>query len=392
MKRFKLISILSLFLLSSCSLFNNNVTLTAKYVKKNSTEELSYGETIKYGESFDFDHFVLYKTSNGKTTKVNSGYKVTISGGSSKEEMFKSSKPEVGEYNFGFEYQGKYTGLGFKVDKNSALPSNISMSMEDWDYLGDKKQPTFSNYTVTEDSRIDYHLFKLDPLEDYAMIQLDDGLKVSLEPGHYKIEASISDSCYIGATVSCEFYVNKIDFPTDILEIYKPSFDYNFTINGFTLSDYPLERPQVRYIDTKQNLPVAQEKFYLTWKDETETISTDEITKHKVIMHTDYFNDYEYEVNVKVSKLEVDLPGGIYIDDISSGHGTYIKYDGEEHSISIFHNAYFGQYEINEELSTITATEIGTYDVYISLVDKTNLLWKTYHNNVDRHYTWTIGS
>ena len=393
MKRFKLISILSLFLLSSCSLFNEDMKLKVKYVEKGSTEEHDIGATIVYGENFNFGHFVLYKITNSGTSKIDSGYKVTFSTSSGlTEEIFKSSKPEVGEYGFSFEYKGKFTGMTFRVNKNPTLPSNISMSMEDWDFLGDKKQPTFYNYTVTENTNIYYTIFALNPERNYGTIFLDDGYRVMLDPGQYRIMATISDEHFIGASVSCEFNVNKIDFPTDILEIYEPNFDYYFSINNYTLEGYTIESPRVRFKDTKENLNVPQELFYLTWKDSTETISTDEITQHKVILHTNYFNDYEYEVNVKVRKTEVETPGGIYIDDFQQALGTYVKYDGNEHQIHIFHTGYFGQYEIDEETSTVRATEKGVYHVYIRLVDKVNLLWDDTHNNTDKHFTWTIGS
>ena len=389
MKKIKLLSVISLFLLSSCSLFNNDMTLTAKYVKKNSTVELTSGEEIEYGENFNFDHFVLYKTSNGKTTKVESGYKVTFSSSGKTEEMFKSNKPEVGEYNFSFEYRGKYTGLGFRVNKNDVLPSNITMSMEDWDFLGDKTHPTFTNYTPSENSNIRYDLIDGETDAYYGLINLDDEQKILLNPGHYKLEATISDDHYIGATVQCDFYVKKIDFPSDILEVYNNSFNYTFMINYHTLHGYDLDRPIVRYKDTKADLPVPQDRSTLSWKDETEAISTSTVTKHKVVFCSEFFNDYEYEVNVTVNKLKVDEPGGLYIDELFA-HGDSIKYDGNEHTAYVIDLSFFGQYIVDEERSVLKATEKGTYDVYVILVDKENLLWKKTQNTEDIKLSWTI--
>ena len=365
------------------------MTLKVKYVEKGSTVEHDTGATIKYGESFNFDHFVLYKTSNGKTTKVDSGYKVTISGGKS-EEMFKSSKPEVGEYNFSFEYKSKYTGISFAVNKNSALPSNITMSMDDWDFMGDKIHPTFTNYTPSENAMITYWLIDGETDVNYGSIDLDNGQKVLLEPGKYKLEANITDEHYSGATVRCEFNVKKVDFRSDILEVYGNNFEYTFMIGCKTVKEYTLNNPRVRYKDTKADPDIVQDEFYLTWKDDSESISTDVVTQHKVVLHTKYFNDYEFEVGVKVSKREVEKPGRIDVDDIFDGNIDSVKYDGNEHIAHIVDVAFYGQYEVNEELSTLKATEKGTYTVVVQLVDKANLLWQDTHNNVDLIYTWRI--
>lgn len=391
MKRFKLISILSLFLLSSCSVLNNDMTLKVKYVQKGSTIEHEMGANIRYGESFYFDHFVLYKTSNGQTSKVESGYKVTFSGTEGlTEEMFKSNKPEIGEYNFTFEYKGKYTGMGFRVDKNSTLPTNITMSMEDWDFLGDKIKPTFTNYIPSQNAIITYWLIDAETDVTYGSIDLDNGQKVLLEPGKYKLEANITDEHYSGATVRCEFNVKKVDFRSDILEVYGNNFEYTFMIGCKSVKEYTFNNPRVRYKDTKADPDIVQDEFYLTWKDDSEAISTDEVTRHKVVLHTKYFNDYEFEVGVKVSKREVEKPGRIDVDDIFDGNIDSVKYDGNEHTAQVVDVGFYGQYEVNEELSTLKATEKGTYTVVVQLVDKVNLLWEDTHNNVDLVYTWRI--
>lgn len=396
MKKFKLISILSMFLLSSCNFFEREFSLVAKYLKKGDTTEYDVGETIKYGESFNFDKFKIYKVENDKSTLLSeSSYTVQFSGNERlSEEIFKSSKPEVGEYSFSFEHRAhgktRGTGISFRVNYGDAFPSSVSLSMEDWDFFGDMKTPTINNYTPKGDVDIEYHIYSVDRQENYGKINLDSGQRVSFLPGRYKMTAIVSDDRYSQASVSCEFNVKKVDFPSDVLENYKTNYSFTFSIGEKTIEGYDIGDAKIRFKESREEFIVNRDTASLEWKDKNKAISTSEITEHTVILHSSYFNDFEYDVTVNVSKLEVDEPGGVYIDDLYAGHGNSIKYDGIEHTANIIDLAYFGQYRINEELSTLKATEKGTYTIVVELVDKENLLWKKTHDNVDLSFTWLI--
>lgn len=395
MKKLKLVSILSLFLLSSCYFFEREFSLKAKYLKKGDSTEYEVGETITYGESFNFDKFLIYKVENGKSTLLKeSSYKVYFSGNERlSEEIFKSSKPEVGEYTFGFEHRAhgktRGTGMTFRVSYGHDFPSNVTLSMEDWDFFADMKTPIINNYTPYGVTDIEYHIYSVDRQENYGKINLESGQRVSFIPGRYRMTAIVSDDRYSQASIFCEFNINKIDFPTDILENYKTFYNFTFSIGNKTIEAYDIGDVKIRFIESREEFIVDRNTSFLEWKDKDKAISTSEDTIHTVILHSPYFNDFEYEVSVSVNQLEVDEPGGVYIDDLYS-HGDSIKYDGVEHTAYIIDLAYFGQYRIKEELSTLKATEKGTYTIVVELVDKENLLWKKTHNNVDLSFTWLI--
>ena len=396
MRKSKLLTVLSMLLLSSCNFFNKEFSIKVKYRKKGDTTEYEIGETIKYGESFNFDKFLLYKQQDGKTTLLNeSSYTVSFSGGQGlSEEIFKSSMPEVGDYSFSFEHKAngktRSTGISFRVNYGTQFPSNVSLTMEDWDFFGEKKTPTINNYTPTLNASVEYYIFNISNNEYYGKIDLNDGQRVMLEPGRYRMTASVYDNHYSEAMVSCEFNINKIDFPEDILEVYKTYYNFTFMIGYKTIEEYDVGDAKVRYKSSQQEFVLDRTVSSLSWKDKNKAISTSENTTHTVVLHSAYFNDYEYEVEVRVNKLEVDEPGGLYIDEWDYMIGNTIKYDGNEHTAHVVDLAFFGQYRVNEELSTLKATEKGTYTVVVELVDKDNLLWKKTHNNVDLSFTWLI--
>ena len=396
MKKFSLVSILSLFILSSCNFFEREFSLKAKYLKKGDSTEYEVGETITYGESFNFDKFLIYKVENGKSTLLKeSSYTVHFSSNERlSEEIFSSSKPEVGDYYFGFEHRAhgktRSTGMTFRVNYGHDFPSNVTLTMEDLDFFGEKKTPTINNYTPTSNASVEYYIFNISNNENYGKIDLNDGQRVMLEPGRYRITASVYDDHYSEAKVSCEFNVNKIDFPEDILEVYKTYYNFTFMIDYKTIEEYDVGDAKVRYKGSQQEFVLDSRVSSLSWKDKDKAISTSENTTHTVVLHSAYFNDYEYEVEVRVNKLEVDEPGGLYIDEWDYMIGNTIKYDGNEHIAHVVDLAFFGQYRVNEELSTLKATEKGTYTVFVELVDKENLLWKKTHNNVYLSFTWTI--
>ena len=233
-------------------------------------------------------------------------------------------------------------------------------------------------------------MYNLDTDQNFGKIVIDDDHRVLNIPGRYRITAIVDDLHYTNACVSCEFNINKVDFPSEILEVYKTYYSFTFNIDHKTIEGYDIGDARIRYIETREEFPVDRESASLRWKEPDKEISTSETTKHTIVLSSSYFNDYEYEVVVAVAKRGVDEPGGLYIDEFDSFKGNSIKYDGEEHTAHVLDLAFFGQYRVNEELSTLKATEKGTYTVVVELVDKENLLWKKTHNNVDLSYTWTI--
>ena len=147
MKKIKKLLAIFTLLLTSCDFGSSNFSIEVYYLKQNDTTEYSSGETITYGENFSFDKFLVYQVSGDKKTLVNN-YNMTFSGSEGlNESLFKSKLPEVGEYNFSFEYRKKYTGMTFTVKPSTTFPIfGVKFRFEDLDYLGEAKKPTISGF------------------------------------------------------------------------------------------------------------------------------------------------------------------------------------------------------------------------------------------------------
>ena len=410
MKKFiKVFSLLALSLASLVACKNKNKggsnldvsKIEAFYQLDNKGDERKDIYSITYGQNFLNVEVSLYAySSSGEKTLIESkriskddGYTFSFESGS--EEDFFSLTPPAGTYKVNFEYASKTDSLTFKVNPTDKVPVGFTLTMQDFEY--NEVSNARPNLVFPEETTTVYY--------EYAEYGDDDVLgsyspffqNIPIYPGRYNLRVTVSSRNYTQVSKDADFTISKCAFPEDKYEVVVQSF-YNFSYEfGKTkLGDYPLCKTTPSYRAKSTGEVFVDSTSELSWAQPNKHIPIfREPLELNAVFKSRCFKDYQFVVHAQFNATGIVVPYNLgVIDDSGEIIANSIAYDGQVHEID-FETGYASEeevpYHIVEESSTLSATEVGVYEVVFALNEPDKTSWADDDSsNTNKVLTWEI--